>query len=115
MKYVKCPTCGGHAKFVSPNFEAANILINAQKEKIELHFAHLMQHAEHLQLMLEKKIEDYTSTDLYYLFITKVQKEVIINQINLDKSYYEADIETKRLSEIYKKSLNDMNKKMLGL
>lgn len=95
MKYTNCPTCGGLARYVSPNFEEAQILISAQNEKLEPYIKHLMQLSEQLQSMLEKKIEDYSSSDLYYLFITKVQKEVISEQVKIDTSYYLVNKSTK--------------------
>lgn len=112
MKYVKCPTCGGDARYVSPNFETAKILISTQNEHTGERFKHLMQIITDMNWIVDKKIEDYSADQLYFLYMRKLQYETVVKQITIDHSYFAVNEGYKRMQEEFGRTIAGVDRKM---
>lgn len=111
MRYTKCPTCGGTAEFVSENFKTAGILIARENEHFQKELEQQSRLSEKVFRMVEKKVEDFTSSELFLLYRAKLQQEIIAKQtaeqVIIDAQYFEADRISRDLEEGLKRMLGD--------
>lgn len=110
MKYVNCPTCGSSAKFVSNNFERAEILVSAEHEYEKQRVDKLIKEIEFLQYIVDSNLKTISSIDLFWLFERKRRQELREAQTIIDEVYSIESEETKRLTKLMQDSFN----KMLG-
>jgi hypothetical protein len=81
MRYANCPTCGSLCRYVSENFERAQILIGAEHDVIKSELRRLSEANVRLMLAAEKGISELSSEILLELYFKKVQQEEIRKQI----------------------------------
>jgi hypothetical protein len=110
MKYTNCPTCGGSAKFISDNFERANILISAEQDSSKKIIDSLLDEIEFLESLVDNGLKIISSDDLFYLYQRKKKQEIKDNQIRLDGEYFLIDKEAERLKKLAEEGF----RKMLG-
>lgn len=108
-RYTNCPTCGGLAEFVSENFKQAKVIVSTKNDALAKQLKEVCIVNHMLEQVLDKKLENLSSEDLFDLYLHKLEGEAIQDKIQMDKVYYEIDNSTQEtinsLNEILKKTL----------
>lgn len=111
-RYKNCPKCGALCRYVSENFEHVDILIAAEESKAKKELEHTYKFAEMLQKIVETRIQDLNSDQLYYLYRCKLQEETIKKQHEEDE-FYRSMVSVDKFE--YDKFIAEHFKKMMDL
>lgn len=104
-RYTNCPTCGGLAEYLSENFKEAKVLVSARNDALANQLKEVCIVNHMLEQVLDKKLNELSSEDLFDLYLHKLSNEAVENQIKINTRYYEIE---RRTNEHYYRYLHRM-------